>query len=86
VLADGDALARLQAADSARVKCEKCHGSRSKAVEIQEDIEENKRPHTFAELRAVGFDKAGVRSCAPCDNASDPGRGAEAAGTTWKPR
>ncbi|MHC4424696.1 MAG: cytochrome c family protein, partial [Planctomycetota bacterium] len=72
VPADGDA--KEQAADNAGVTCEGCHGPGSKSVEIQEDIKENKRPYKFAELRAVGFHKAGVRSCTPCHNASDPGK------------
>ncbi|MHC4624995.1 MAG: SUMF1/EgtB/PvdO family nonheme iron enzyme, partial [Planctomycetota bacterium] len=74
VPADGDADAQEQAADNAGVTCEGCHGPGSKSVEIQEDIKENKRPYTFAELRAVGFHRAGVRSCTPCHNASDPGK------------
>jgi formylglycine-generating enzyme required for sulfatase activity len=74
VPADGDAAAKEQAADNAGVTCEGCHGPGSKSVEIQEDIKENKRPYKFAELRAVGFHKAGVRSCTPCHNASDPGK------------
>ncbi len=74
VPADGDAEAKKQAADNAGVTCEGCHGPGSKSVEIQEDIKENKRPYKFAELRAVGFQKAGVRSCTPCHNASDPGK------------
>jgi len=74
VLADGDAEAKEQAADNAGVTCEGCHGPGSKSVEIQEDIKENKRPYTFAELQAVGFHKAGVRSCTSCHNASDPGK------------
>ena len=74
VAADGDAEAQEQAADNAGVTCEGCHGPGSKSVEIQEDIKENKRPYKFAELRAVGFHKAGVRSCTSCHNASDPGK------------
>ena len=74
VPAGGDAAAKEQAADNAGVTCEGCHGPGSKSVEIQEDIKENKRPYTFAELRAVGFHRAGVRSCTPCHNASDPGK------------
>ncbi|MFH1716844.1 MAG: SUMF1/EgtB/PvdO family nonheme iron enzyme [Planctomycetota bacterium] len=74
VPADGDAEAQEQAADNAGVTCEGCHGPGSKSVEIQEDIKENKRPYKFAELRAVGFHKAGVRSCTSCHNASDPGK------------
>ena len=74
VAADGDAEAQEQAADNAGVTCEGCHGPGSKSVEIQEDIKENKRPYKFAELRAVGFHRAGVRSCTPCHNASDPGK------------
>jgi formylglycine-generating enzyme required for sulfatase activity len=74
VSADGDAEAQEQAADNVGVTCEGCHGPGSKSVEIQEDIKENKRPYKFAELRAVGFHKAGVRSCTSCHNASDPGK------------
>jgi 5-methylcytosine-specific restriction endonuclease McrA len=74
VPADGDAEAKEQAEDNAGVTCEGCHGPGSKSVEIQEDIKENKRPYTFAELQAVGFHKAGVRSCTSCHNASDPGK------------
>jgi formylglycine-generating enzyme required for sulfatase activity/tetratricopeptide (TPR) repeat protein len=74
VPADGDAEAKEQAADNVGVTCEGCHGPGSKSVEIQEDIKENKRPYKFAELRAVGFHKAGVRSCTSCHNASDPGK------------
>ena len=74
VPADGDAEAVKQAKDNAGVTCEGCHGPGSKANEIQEDIKENKRPYTFAELRAVGFQKAEVRSCTPCHNTSDPGK------------
>jgi tetratricopeptide (TPR) repeat protein len=74
VTADGDAEAKEQAEDNAGVTCEGCHGPGSKSVEIQEDIKENKRPYTFAELQAVGFHKAGVRSCTSCHNASDPGK------------
>ncbi len=74
VPAEGDAEAKKQAKDNAGVTCEGCHGPGSKANEIQEDIKENKRPYKFAELRAVGFHKAGVRSCTPCHNASDPGK------------
>jgi formylglycine-generating enzyme required for sulfatase activity len=69
-----DAEAQEQAADNAGVTCEGCHGPGSKSVEIQEDIKENKRPYKFTELRAVGFHKAGVRSCTSCHNASDPGK------------
>ncbi len=72
--ADGDAKAQKQAKDNAGVTCEGCHGPGSKANEIQEDIKENKRPYKFAELRAVGFHRAGVRSCTSCHNASDPGK------------
>ncbi len=72
--AEGDSEAQDQAEDNAGVTCEGCHGPGSKSVEIQEDIKENKRPYTFAELRAVGFHKAGVRSCTPCHNAGDPGK------------
>ncbi|MHC4538158.1 MAG: InlB B-repeat-containing protein [Planctomycetota bacterium] len=75
VPADGDAEAQEQADDNAGVTCEGCHGPGSKSVEIQEDIKENKRPYKFAELQAVGFHKAGVRSCTSCHNASDPGKG-----------
>ena len=71
---DGDADALKQAKDNAGVTCEGCHGPGSKSIEIQEDIKENKRPYKFAELRAVGFHKAGVRSCTPCHNSSDPGK------------
>ena len=71
---DGDTAAQEQAEDNAGVTCEGCHGPGSKSVEIQEDIKENKRPYKFAELRAVGFHRAGVRSCTPCHNASDPGK------------
>ncbi|MHC4120344.1 MAG: multiheme c-type cytochrome [Planctomycetota bacterium] len=74
VPADGDAAAKKQAADNAGVTCEGCHGPGSKSIEIQEDIKENKRPYKWAELRAVGFQKAEVRSCTPCHNASDPGK------------
>ena len=74
VPADGDAEADKQAKDNAGVTCEGCHGPGSKSIEIQEDIKENKRPYKFAELRAVGFHKAGVRSCTPCHNTSDPGK------------
>lgn len=74
VPADGDAEAQKQAKDNAGVTCEGCHGPGSKANEIQEDIKENKRPYKFAELRAVGFHKAGVRACKSCHNASDPGK------------
>jgi len=74
VPAEGDTAAQEQADDNAGVTCEGCHGPGSKSVEIQEDIKENKRPYKFAELRAVGFHKAGVRSCTPCHNASDPGK------------
>ena len=74
VPADGDAAALKQAKDNAGVTCEGCHGPGSKANEIQEDIKENKRPYKFAELRAVGFHKAEVRSCTPCHNTSDPGK------------
>ncbi|MHC4111332.1 MAG: multiheme c-type cytochrome [Planctomycetota bacterium] len=74
VPADGDAKAKKQAADNAGVTCEGCHGPGSKANEIQEDIKDNKRPYKFEELRAVGFQKAEVRSCTPCHNASDPGK------------
>ncbi len=74
VSADDDPAAQEQAADNAGVTCEGCHGPGSKSVAIQEDIKENKRPYTFAELRAVGFHQAGVRSCTPCHNASDPGK------------
>ncbi|MGB2863604.1 MAG: SUMF1/EgtB/PvdO family nonheme iron enzyme [Sedimentisphaerales bacterium] len=74
VAADGDAEAKEQAADNAGVTCEACHGPGSKANEILEDIKENKRTYTFAELRAVGFHKAEVRSCTPCHNTSDPGK------------
>ncbi|MHC4583363.1 MAG: multiheme c-type cytochrome [Planctomycetota bacterium] len=74
VPADGDADAKKQAKDNAGVTCEGCHGPGSKANEIQEDIKENKRPYKFAELRAVGFHQAGVRSCTPCHNSSDPGK------------
>jgi len=74
VPADGDTEAKEQAADNAGVTCEGCHGPGSKSVKIQEDIKENKRPYKFAELQAVGFHRAGVRSCTPCHNASDPGK------------
>jgi tetratricopeptide (TPR) repeat protein len=74
VPADGDADALKQAKDNAGITCEGCHGPGSKSIKIQEDIKENKRPYKFAELRAVGFHKAGVRSCTPCHNASDPGK------------
>jgi hypothetical protein len=74
VPAEGDAKAQKQAKDNAGVTCEGCHGAGSKANEIQEDIKENKRPYKFAELRAVGFHRAGVRSCTSCHNASDPGK------------
>jgi tetratricopeptide (TPR) repeat protein len=74
VPADGDAEAEKQAKDNAGVTCEGCHGPGSKSIEIQEDIKENKRPYKFAELRAVGFHKAGVRACRSCHNASDPGK------------
>jgi formylglycine-generating enzyme required for sulfatase activity len=74
VPADGNGEAKDQAEDNAGVTCEGCHGPGSKSVEIQEDIKENKRPYTFAELQAVGFHKAGVRSCTLCHNASDPGK------------
>jgi len=74
VPAEGDAQAKGQAADNAGVTCEGCHGPGSKATAILEDIKENKRTYTFAELRAVGFHKAGVRSCTPCHNTSDPGK------------
>ncbi|MFC1633456.1 SUMF1/EgtB/PvdO family nonheme iron enzyme [Planctomycetota bacterium] len=74
VPADGDTKAQEQATDNAGVTCEGCHGPGSKSVEIQEDIKENKRPYKFAELRAVGFIEAGVRSCTSCHNASDPGK------------
>ena len=74
VPADGDAEAQKQAEDNAGITCEGCHGPGSKANEIQEDIKENKRPYKWAELRAVGFQKAEVRSCTPCHNASDPGK------------
>jgi formylglycine-generating enzyme required for sulfatase activity len=74
VPAEGDAKAKEQAADNAGVTCEGCHGPGSKANEVLEDIKENKRTYTFAELRAVGFHKAGVRSCTPCHNTSDPGK------------
>ncbi len=74
VPADGDAEAQKQAKDNAGVTCEGCHGPGSKANEIQEEIKENKRPYKFAELRAVGFHKAEVRSCTPCHNTSDPGK------------
>lgn len=71
---DGDTKAKEQAADNAGVTCEGCHGPGSKSVAIQEDIKENKRTYKFAELRAVGFHEAGVRSCTACHNASDPGK------------
>jgi len=71
---EGDKDSKDQAADNAGVTCEGCHGPGSKSVEIQEDIKENKRPYTFEELRAVGFHRAGVRSCTKCHNASDPGK------------
>jgi hypothetical protein len=74
VPADGDAEAQEQAEDNAGVTCEGCHGPGSKSVLIQEDIKENKRPYKFAELQAVGFHRAGVRSCTPCHNAGDPGK------------
>jgi len=74
IAADDNTEAQEQAADNAGVTCEGCHGAGSRSVEIQEDIKENKRPYTFAELRAVGFHKAGVRSCTSCHNASDPGK------------
>ena len=74
VAADGDAEAQEQAADNAGVTCEGCHGPGSKASEVLEEIKENKRTYRFAELRAVGFHKAGVRSCTPCHNTSDPGK------------
>ena len=74
IAADGDAAAMKQAKDNAGVTCEGCHGPGSRSIEIQEDIKENKRPYTFAELRAVGFQKADVRSCTPCHNTSDPGK------------
>ena len=74
VAADGDAEALKQAKDNAGVTCEGCHGPGSKSIEIQEDIKENKRPYKFAELRAVGFHRAGVRACRSCHNASDPGK------------
>lgn len=74
VAADGDAEAAKQAKDNAGVTCEGCHGPGSKSIEIQEDIKENKRPYTFAELRAVGFQRTDVRSCTPCHNTSDPGK------------
>jgi len=72
--AEGETKAQEQAEDNAGVTCEGCHGPGSKSVEIQEDIKENKRPYKFAELRAVGFHEAGVRSCTSCHNASDPGK------------
>ncbi|MCF7976290.1 MAG: cytochrome c family protein [Phycisphaerae bacterium] len=74
VAAEGDAEAQKQAADNEGVTCEGCHGPGSKSIVIQEDIKENKRPYTFAELRAVGFQHADVRSCTPCHNPSDPGK------------
>ncbi len=74
VPAEGDDQAQKQAKDNAGVTCEGCHGPGSKANEIQEDIKKNKRPYKFAELRAVGFQKAEVRSCTPCHNTSDPGK------------
>ncbi|UCF16318.1 MAG: SUMF1/EgtB/PvdO family nonheme iron enzyme, partial [Phycisphaerales bacterium] len=74
VPADGDTAAKKQAADNAGVTCEGCHGPGSKASTVLEEIKENKRTYTFAELRAVGFHKAGVRSCTQCHNASDPGK------------
>jgi tetratricopeptide (TPR) repeat protein len=74
VPADGDAEAKKQAADNTGITCEACHGPGSKATTVLEEIKENKRPYTFAELRAVGFHRAGVRSCTPCHNASDPGK------------
>ncbi|MFC1781863.1 multiheme c-type cytochrome, partial [Planctomycetota bacterium] len=74
VAADGDTEAQQQADDNVGVTCEACHGPGSKSIEIQEDIKENERPYTFAELRAVGFIKAEVGSCTPCHNASDPGK------------
>jgi tetratricopeptide (TPR) repeat protein len=74
IAAGGDAAAKKQAKDNAGVTCEGCHGPGSKSIEIQEDIKENKRPYTFAELRAVGFQRTDVRSCTPCHNTSDPGK------------
>lgn len=74
VPAEGDTEAQEQAQDNAGVTCEGCHGPGSKSVAIQEDIKENKRPYKFAELRAVGFHKAGVRSCTSCHNAGGPGK------------
>ncbi|NQV35722.1 MAG: tetratricopeptide repeat protein [Phycisphaeraceae bacterium] len=74
VAADGDKAALKQAKDNAGVTCEGCHGPGSRSIEIQEDIKENKRPYTFAELRAVGFQRTDVRSCTPCHNTSDPGK------------
>lgn len=72
--ADGDAAALKQAKDNVGVSCEGCHGPGGKSIEIQEDIKKNKRPYTFAELRAVGFQHTDVRSCTPCHNPSDPGK------------
>ncbi|MHC4227385.1 MAG: InlB B-repeat-containing protein [Planctomycetota bacterium] len=75
VPADGDTAAKKQAADNAGVTCEGCHGPGSKASVVLEEIKENKRTYSFTELEAVGFHKAGVRSCTQCHNASDPGKG-----------
>jgi hypothetical protein len=41
---------------------------------VLEEIKENKRTYKWAELEAVGFHKAQVRSCIQCHNASDPGK------------
>jgi formylglycine-generating enzyme required for sulfatase activity len=74
VPADGDSEAKKQAADNAGVTCEACHGPGSIASPVLEEIKENKRTYKWAELEAVGFHKAEVRSCIQCHNASDPGK------------